>query len=100
MGYDRKILALATMVLLMGTIEIMALRPLEGDQWMQQKKLVFQSLQRGPVRGSQSNPCSTISGHSHGRCTLSQNDVVVHPPSSFANAPPPYPQATLKFGAV
>jgi len=45
-------------------------------------------LQRGPVKGSQKNPCSTVPGRSKGRCTLAEIHVaghinVVHSSPSF-----------------
>ncbi|CAJ2631464.1 unnamed protein product [Trifolium pratense] len=43
-------------------------------------------LQRGPVKGSQKNPCSTVPGRSRGRCTLAEIHVAGH--LNIANAPP------------
>jgi hypothetical protein len=43
-------------------------------------------LQRGPVKGSQKNPCSTVAGRSRGRCTLGEIHVAGH--LNVAQAPP------------
>ncbi|CAL5194601.1 unnamed protein product [Lathyrus oleraceus] len=43
-------------------------------------------LQRGPVKGSTKNPCSTVPGRSKGRCTLAEIHVAGH--VSIAHAPP------------
>lgn len=43
-------------------------------------------LQRGPVKGSTKNPCSTVPGRSNGRCTLAEIHVAGH--VNIAHAPP------------
>nr|KYP71776.1 hypothetical protein KK1_011049 [Cajanus cajan] len=58
----KKCVLLTTMILLLSLEKTRAGRTLEGEQWLH-KNLVFHSLQRGPVRGSQRNPCSTVPGH-------------------------------------
>lgn len=77
-----------TLILVLSLENIRAARTLEGEEWLQKKNvLIFQSLQRGPVKGSQKNPCSTVPGRSRGRCTLAEIHVAGH-------APPP------KFGGI
>ncbi|KAK7344164.1 hypothetical protein VNO77_13492 [Canavalia gladiata] len=79
-----------TIILLLGLQQIWALRPLKEGQLMQ-KNLVIQSLPRGPVQGSQSNPCSTVPGRSRGRCTLAEINVADH----VAQPPPPSPDSVI-----
>ncbi|OIW07159.1 hypothetical protein TanjilG_10132 [Lupinus angustifolius] len=66
-----------TTILLLGLHQIYASRPLEEEQWLH-KNLIIQSLQRGTVRGSQKNPCSTVPGRSRGRCILTQKNFAGH----------------------
>ncbi|CAL0321026.1 unnamed protein product [Lupinus luteus] len=66
-----------TTILLLGLHQICASRPLEEEQWLH-KNLIIQSLQRGTVRGSQKNPCSTVPGRSRGRCILTQMNFAGH----------------------
>ncbi|KAH6761950.1 hypothetical protein C2S52_019383 [Perilla frutescens var. hirtella] len=75
--------------------EIVAMRILGGEKWMI-KNLVIQSLPRGPVPPSGSNPCTYIPGGApRGRCTLA-GDFSDH----AAAAPPAFPAVTFRFGAV
>jgi len=69
-----------TAILVLSLQEAWGFRPLKEKQpW--QNKLIIQSLQRGPVQGSQRNPCSTVPGRSRGRCTFETN-VAPAPPIS------------------
>ncbi|KAI3458721.1 hypothetical protein Pfo_015384 [Paulownia fortunei] len=71
--------------------EILALRPLEGEQWLK-KNLVIQSLPRGRVPASRSSPCTYIpGGKSRGRCALAaiKGDFSGHPATAPAAAFPP-----------
>lgn len=87
--YYMKMMFVFTTILLLGLHKILAARTLEGDQqWLQQKNLLIQSLQRGPVKSSKKNPCSTVPGRSRGHCTLSEMNVAGH-----------VAHAALKFGA-
>lgn len=55
-------------------------------------------LQRGPVKGSTKNPCSTVPGRSKGRCTLAEIHVAGH--INVAH-PPPFPADIIpKFEAA
>ena len=45
-----------------------ATRPLEGEEWLKKGRLVIQSVQRGPVTPSGSNPCTYIPGRNNGVC--------------------------------
>jgi hypothetical protein len=69
-----KMLVFTTLIILFGSQQIRAIRPLiliEKEFLLLQKNVaILQSLQRGPVQGSQTNPCSTVPGRSlHGHCT-------------------------------
>ncbi|TKY52111.1 26S protease regulatory subunit 10B [Spatholobus suberectus] len=86
MGRYTKMLVFTT-ILLLGLQQIWAFRPLKEDQLLQ-KGLVIQLLPRGPVQGSRRNPCSTVPGRSHGRCTLAEINVAGH----VAHAPPTLPE--------
>jgi len=71
-----------TAILVLSLQQTWGLRLLKEKQLLwQQNKLIIQSLQRGPVQGSQRNPCSTVPGRSHGRCT-SETNVAPAPPTS------------------
>lgn len=83
-----------TAILLLGLQQIWASRPLEEEQWLHKNNLVIQSLQRGTVRGSQKNPCSTVPGRSRGRCTLTEMNFAGH----VARPTPPFPDVVVKFG--
>ncbi|KAK7397329.1 hypothetical protein VNO78_18497 [Psophocarpus tetragonolobus] len=97
--YMKKCL-LATMIVVVSLNEIEAGRTLEGEKWYWWHKnlVLLHSLQRGPIGGSQRNPCSTVPGRSRGRCTLAQINinVVNHAlPSSSSSPPLPPPQPQL-----
>jgi len=81
-------LVFTTIILLLSSEQIRA-RPLliEKQFLLLQKIVAIQSLQRGPVKGSQTNPCSTVPGRSRGRCTLADVNVAGH----VAQPPPPQP---------
>ncbi|KAK7269172.1 hypothetical protein RIF29_21888 [Crotalaria pallida] len=94
--YTKTKMLVFTTILLLGLHQICASRLLVEEQWLH-KNLIIQSLQRGPVRGSQKNPCSTVPGRSHGRCTLTQMNFagqVVHAPLL------PFPDVVVKFGTA
>lgn len=56
-------------------------------------------LQRGPVKGSTKNPCSTVPGRSKGRCTLAEIHVAGH--INVVHSSPPFPADIIpKFGAA
>lgn len=48
-------------------------------------------LQRGPVKGSTKNPCSTVPGRSKGRCTLAEIHVAGHINVVAHSSSPPFP---------
>lgn len=89
-----------TIILLLSLETISSARTLEGEKWLVKKKniLLLQSLQRGPVKPSQRNPCSTVPGRSKGRCTLAEIHVVGH----LIRAPPVFaddiPKERLQTG--
>lgn len=81
-------LVFTTIILLLSSQQIRA-RPLliEKPLLLLQKIVAIQSLQRGPVQGSQTNPCSTVPGRSRGRCALADVNLSDH----VAQPPPPQP---------
>ncbi|MED6176164.1 hypothetical protein PIB30_085445 [Stylosanthes scabra] len=92
-------------ILMLGLHQINALRPLklrgeDGQLIVNQKNkliLMMQSLPRGPLRGSQPNPCSTVPGQRRGRCTAEVNH------GAYAAPPPPlFPgdMVVNKFGVA
>ncbi|KAJ1385115.1 hypothetical protein SESBI_41900 [Sesbania bispinosa] len=85
MGRYMKMCVLTTIFLLLSLQSIFGARTLEGEEWSQ-KNLLFQSLQRGPVKQSQKNPCSTVPGRSRGRCTLGEMNVAGHVLPKFGAA--------------
>nr|POE75860.1 hypothetical protein CFP56_05127 [Quercus suber] len=46
--------------MLFASSQVGAMRPLEGEQWLKKESLLLQSVQRGPVTGSGTNPCTNI----------------------------------------
>ncbi|KAG5044401.1 hypothetical protein AAZX31_03G228100 [Glycine max] len=89
-----KLCVLTTMILVLSLEKTRGTRTLEGEQWLH-NNLVLHSLQRGPVRSSQRNPCSTVPGRSRGRCTLGEINVAGH-----HHAPPLFQNVVPKFGAA
>ncbi|KAA8539046.1 hypothetical protein F0562_025738 [Nyssa sinensis] len=64
------------------------MRPLDEEQWLK-KGLAFQSLPKGPVPSSGSNPCTYTPGRgSGGRCTLAENEMNFAGHDNVAHAPP------------
>ncbi|XWS46933.1 hypothetical protein CRYUN_Cryun14cG0110600 [Craigia yunnanensis] len=55
---------------LVASLQLGAMRPLDGEHWLAKDELVLQSLQRGPVRWSSHNPCTNIPGRETGVCKL------------------------------
>lgn len=78
-----------------GFREILAMRPLDGDDiLLKQHNLVIQSLPRGPVQSSGSNPCTYIPGtqnKGNRRCTLAADQAA--PTAAF-------PQVMVHFGVA
>lgn len=99
MGYCyMKLCVLTTMILVLSLEKTRGTRTLEGEQWLH-NNLVLHSLQRGPVRSSQRNPCSTVPGRSRGRCTLGEINVAGHQYHvAIAHAPPLFQNVLPKFG--
>lgn len=80
--------------------EIQAMRPLEGEQWLK-KHIFIQSLQRGPVPSSSSNPCTYIpGGKPRGRCTLAENEINFAGATGQVESPAAFPQVMVHFGAA
>lgn len=71
MGFPENKYLAVIFIFSMFILSISAMRPLEGDHWLQ-TALVIQSLQRGPVPPSRSSPCTYIPGRGRGRCTLGE----------------------------
>ncbi|GAV66766.1 hypothetical protein CFOL_v3_10276 [Cephalotus follicularis] len=76
--------------------QILAMRPLEGEQWLE-KRIVVQSLQRGPVTPSGPNPCTYIPGRGTGRCTF-EMDAATH--DTHDHESPAFPHPFVKFAAA
>ena len=72
MGFShicKKVLTVLVFVtMLFASSQVGAMRPLEGEQWLKKESLLLQSVQRGPVTGSGTNPCTNIPGRSKGIC--------------------------------
>lgn len=86
---------------------VSATRPLIGelDQLPSSafnENLIIQSLPRGPVPPSAGNPCTNIPGHNHGRCTLTEMNVVGGGRSVASHAPPrpPFSEFVVNFAAA
>ncbi|KAK7337925.1 hypothetical protein VNO77_18517 [Canavalia gladiata] len=80
-----KMCAITTIIVVLCLEKIKAGRTLEEEQWLH-KNLLIHTLQRGPVKPSQKNPCSTVPGRNKGHCTLGEINVaghLSHPPSLF-----------------
>ncbi|KAL9320392.1 hypothetical protein ACSQ67_012231 [Phaseolus vulgaris] len=82
--YMKMSLLLTAMILVLNLQKTSGARTLEGEQWLHKNVVLLHSLQRGPVRSSQRNPCSTVPGRNKGRCTLGE----IH-----AHAPPLFPKS-------
>uniref|UniRef100_A0A5B6Z868 Uncharacterized protein n=1 Tax=Davidia involucrata TaxID=16924 RepID=A0A5B6Z868_DAVIN len=81
-----------------GFQQLSAMRPLEEEQRLK-KGLPIQSLQRGPVPSSGSNPCTYIPGRGTGRCTLAENEMNFAG-ELVAHAPPAFPDFMVNFAAA
>ncbi|MED6160804.1 hypothetical protein PIB30_054752 [Stylosanthes scabra] len=87
--YNMKKYFLFITILMLSLHQINALRPLklrggDGQSIINEKNkliLMMQSLPRGPVTGSQPNPCSTVPGQRRGRCTAEVNHGAYAAPS-------------------
>ncbi|XVF80925.1 hypothetical protein PTKIN_Ptkin15bG0114400 [Pterospermum kingtungense] len=76
---------LLVLSLLVASIQLGAMRPLDGEHWLVKDKLVLQSLPRGPVPPSGHNPCTNIPGRETGICSMNIAGNVVHPPRAFTS---------------
>ncbi|QHN77784.1 hypothetical protein HN51_055147 [Arachis hypogaea] len=98
--YNMKKAFVFVAILMLGLHQINASRPLklrDGQLLFNQKnKLQILMLPRGPVTGSQPNPCSTVPGRRRGRCAAEVNH------GAYAAPPPPFPDmlANNKFGVA
>ena len=96
MGSQRKNQCL-TMIIFVAAVfgpcfqQILAGRPLEGEQWLKQNLGNIQSLQKG---GSQ---CTHIPGHGSGPCPLGEMNFAGN---IVAHAPPAFPDAIVNFAAA
>ncbi|KAJ6854639.1 hypothetical protein NC651_039551 [Populus alba x Populus x berolinensis] len=78
--------------------QILAARPLEGEQWLKQDLGNIQSLQRGPVPPSGGSPCTHTPGRGNGgHCPLGEMNFAGH---NVAHAPPAFPDAIVNFAAA
>ncbi|KAB2629886.1 hypothetical protein D8674_007405 [Pyrus ussuriensis x Pyrus communis] len=67
--YQIAALVFTILLCVSGLHEVLAMRPLDGDHWMENDSLHVQSL-RGKVPPTEGNPCTHIPGRGSGRCTL------------------------------
>ncbi|XVF06358.1 hypothetical protein REPUB_Repub06bG0041200 [Reevesia pubescens] len=81
---------------------VLATRPLYEDQVpsFNHNLILLPSLQKGPVPPSAGNPCTNIPGRNHGRCTLTEMNIVGGAGGIAHQAPPPFPDYVVKFGAA
>ncbi|KAH8481051.1 hypothetical protein H0E87_031098 [Populus deltoides] len=77
--------------------QILAARPLEGEQWLKQNLGNIQSLRRGPVPSSGGSSCTHIPGHGSGHCPLGEMNFAGH---IVAHAPPAFPDAIVNFSTA
>ncbi|CAI0433970.1 unnamed protein product [Linum tenue] len=69
------VLLLVAIVLGLSCRHIATARPLLETEQQQQRALIIQSLQRGPVPPSKSSPCGHVPGRGSGRCPLNEMNV-------------------------
>jgi len=77
--------------------QILAARPLEGEQWLKQDLGNIQSLQRVPVPPSDGSSCNHIPGSGSGHCPLGEMNFAGH---IVAHAPPAFPDAIVNFSTA
>ncbi|KAJ6854638.1 hypothetical protein NC651_039550 [Populus alba x Populus x berolinensis] len=77
--------------------QILAARPLEGEQWLKQDLGNIQSLERGPVPPSGGSSCTHTPGRGSGHCPLGEMNFAGH---NVAHAPPAFPDAIVNFAAA
>ncbi|XWS76292.1 hypothetical protein CRYUN_Cryun01aG0163200 [Craigia yunnanensis] len=82
--------------LLVASLQLGAMRPLDGEQWLAKDELVLQSLQRGPVTGSGHNPCTNIPGRETGVCKLGGMNIA----GNVMHSPPAFPSFVAEFGVA
>ncbi|XVE72982.1 hypothetical protein DITRI_Ditri11bG0081500 [Diplodiscus trichospermus] len=82
--------------LLIASLQLGAMRPLDGEQWLAKDELVLQSLPKGPVKGSGHNPCTNIPGRETGVCKLGGMNVA----GNVMHAPPAFPSVLAEFGVA
>ena len=102
MGSQRKNRCL-TMIIFVAIVfgpcshQILAARPIEGEQWLKQNLGNIQSLQRGLVPPSRGSSCTHTPGRGSGHCPLGEMNFAG---PIVAHAPPAFPDAIVKFAAA
>jgi hypothetical protein len=102
MGSQRKNQCL-TMIIFVAIVfgpcshQILAARPLEGEQWLKQDHGNIQSLQRGSVPPPRGSQCTHIPDHGSGHCPLGEMNFAGH---IVAHAPPAFPDAIVNVAAA
>ncbi|XWS36391.1 hypothetical protein CRYUN_Cryun20dG0081500 [Craigia yunnanensis] len=82
--------------LLVTSLQVGAMRPMDGKQWLVKDELVFQSLQPGPVTPSGHNPCTNIPGRETGVCKLGGINIT----GNVMHASLAFPSVVDEFGVV
>ncbi|XP_022771230.1 uncharacterized protein LOC111314297 [Durio zibethinus] len=87
---------LLVLSLLVASLQLGTMRPLDGEQWLENNELVLPSLQKGPVTGSGHNPCTNIPGRETGVCKLGGMNIA----GDVMHAPPAFPRIVAEFGVA
>ncbi|TYI13654.1 hypothetical protein ES332_A08G073100v1 [Gossypium tomentosum] len=88
--------ALLGFTLLIASLQLGPMRPLDGEQWLAKHELLLQSLQKGPVTGTGHNPCTEIPGRETGICKLGGMNVA----GNVMHAVPALTGVVPKFGVL
>lgn len=87
---------LLVFALLIASLQLGAMRPLDGEQWLPKHELLLQSLQKGPVMETGHNPCTEIPGRETGVCKLGCMNVA----GNVMNALPALTGVVPEFGVL
>ncbi|XP_022759758.1 uncharacterized protein LOC111306114 [Durio zibethinus] len=71
---------------LVASLQLGAMRPLDGEHWLAKDELLLRSLQKGQEIGSEHNPCTNIPGSETGVCKLGGMNIagnVMHSSTAF-----------------
>ncbi|KAE8692203.1 putative DNA helicase [Hibiscus syriacus] len=82
--------------LLVASVQLGAMRLLNGEQLAAKDKLVVQSLPRGPVKGSGHSPCTNIPGRETGVCKLGGMNIA----GNAMHSSTAFPSVVAEFGVA